>query len=66
MSLKDVFFKIPTDATSCRRQARTGQDHVLAATPTGYQTWQKVLVFSVDPQASLSDIFKQDIFGKGC
>ena len=25
----------------------------------------KVLVFSVDPQASLSDIFKQDIFGKG-
>ena len=26
---------------------------------------QRVLVFSVDPQASLSDIFKQDIFGKG-
>lgn len=25
----------------------------------------KVLVFSVDPQASLSDIFKKDIFGKG-
>lgn len=25
----------------------------------------KVLVFSVDPQASLSDIFRQDIFGKG-
>ena len=25
----------------------------------------KVLVFSVDPQASLSDIFQQDIFGKG-
>ena len=25
----------------------------------------KVLVFSVDPQASLSDIFEQDIFGKG-
>jgi arsenite-transporting ATPase len=25
----------------------------------------KVLVFSVDPQASLSDIFKQDLFGKG-
>jgi arsenite-transporting ATPase len=25
----------------------------------------KVLVFSVDPQASLSDIFKQDIFGQG-
>ena len=25
---------------------------------------KKVLVFSVDPQASLSDIFKQDIFGK--
>jgi arsenite-transporting ATPase len=25
----------------------------------------KVLVFSVDPQASLSDIFQQDIFGQG-
>jgi arsenite-transporting ATPase len=25
----------------------------------------KVLVFSVDPQASLSDIFQQDIFGRG-
>src|SRR5436309_4334782 len=25
----------------------------------------RVLVFSVDPQASLSDIFQQDIFGKG-
>jgi len=25
----------------------------------------KVLVFSVDPQASLSDIFKRDIYGKG-
>jgi arsenite-transporting ATPase len=26
---------------------------------------KKVLVFSVDPQASLSDIFERDIFGKG-
>jgi len=26
---------------------------------------KKVLVFSVDPQASLSDIFEQNIFGKG-
>jgi arsenite-transporting ATPase len=26
---------------------------------------QRVLVFSVDPQASLSDIFERDIFGKG-
>ena len=25
----------------------------------------KVLVFSVDPQASLSDIFQRDIFGRG-
>jgi arsenite-transporting ATPase len=35
---------------------------------TGYwlaQQGSKVLVFSVDPQASLSDIFKRDIFGKG-
>lgn len=29
------------------------------------QQGQKVLVFSVDPQASLSDIFQRDIFGKG-
>ena len=35
---------------------------------TGYwlaKQGKRVLVFSVDPQASLSDIFKQDIFGKG-
>src|SRR5207249_9302388 len=35
---------------------------------TGYwlaQHGKRVLVFSVDPQASLSDIFQQDIFGKG-
>jgi hypothetical protein len=34
---------------------------------TGYwlaQQGHKVLVFSVDPQASLSDIFEKDIFGK--
>jgi len=29
------------------------------------QQGKRVLVFSVDPQASLSDIFEQDIFGKG-
>ena len=29
------------------------------------QQGHKVLVFSVDPQASLSDIFKKNIFGKG-
>ena len=29
------------------------------------QKGKKVMVFSVDPQASLSDIFQQDIFGKG-
>jgi arsenite-transporting ATPase len=35
---------------------------------TGYwlaSQGHKVLVFSVDPQASLSDIFQKDIFGKG-
>ena len=35
---------------------------------TGYwlaQQGHRVIVFSVDPQASLSDIFQQDIFGKG-
>src|SRR5437867_9889471 len=29
------------------------------------QQGKRVLVFSVDPQASLSDIFQQNIFGKG-
>ncbi len=29
------------------------------------QQGKRVLVFSVDPQASLSDIFQKDIFGKG-
>lgn len=29
------------------------------------QQGKRVLVFSVDPQASLTDIFQQDIFGKG-
>jgi len=29
------------------------------------QRGKRVLVFSVDPQASLSDIFQKDIFGKG-
>src|SRR5438067_13500961 len=35
---------------------------------TGYwlaQQGKRVLAFSVDPQASLSDIFQPDIFGKG-
>jgi arsenite-transporting ATPase len=35
---------------------------------TGYwlaENGHRVLVFSVDPQASLSDIFQKDIFGKG-
>jgi arsenite-transporting ATPase len=35
---------------------------------TGYwlaQQGHRVLVFSVDPQASLSDIFERDIFGRG-
>ncbi len=35
---------------------------------TGYwlaKQGKRVLVFSVDPQASLSDIFQRDIFGKG-
>src|SRR6266571_5348515 len=35
---------------------------------TGYwlaKQGKRVLIFSVDPQASLSDIFQQDLFGKG-
>jgi arsenite-transporting ATPase len=67
MSLRDVFEKNPN-----RRYIMFGGKGGLGKTTFSAATayWlakqgHKVLVFSVDPQASLSDIFQRDIFGKG-
>jgi arsenite-transporting ATPase len=67
MSLKKIFEEHPE-----RRYIMFGGKGGLGKTTfsaaTAYwlaQQGKKVLVFSVDPQASLSDIFEQDIFGKG-
>jgi arsenite/tail-anchored protein-transporting ATPase len=67
MSLKQIFEEHPK-----RRYIMFGGKGGLGKTTfsaaTAYwlaQQGKKVLVFSVDPQASLSDIFQQDIFGKG-
>ena len=67
MSLKDTFLNNPE-----RRYVMFGGKGGLGKTTFSAATafWlasqgKKVLVFSVDPQASLSDIFQQNIFGKG-
>jgi arsenite-transporting ATPase len=67
LSLKKIFEQHPE-----RRYIMFGGKGGLGKTTfsaaTAYwlaQQGQKVLVFSVDPQASLSDIFQRDIFGKG-
>ena len=67
MSLAEIFEKYPN-----RRYIMYGGKGGLGKTTfsaaTAYylaKKGKKVLVFSVDPQASLSDIFEQDIFGKG-
>ncbi len=67
MSLKTVFEQFPN-----RRYIMFGGKGGLGKTTFSAATayWlasqgHKVLVFSVDPQASLSDIFQKDIFGKG-
>jgi arsenite/tail-anchored protein-transporting ATPase len=67
MSLREVFEKNPE-----RRYIMFGGKGGLGKTTFSAATayWLakqgfRVLVFSVDPQASLSDIFKCDIFGKG-
>jgi len=67
MSLKKIFEEHPE-----RRYIMFGGKGGLGKTTfsaaTAYwlaQQDKKVLVFSVDPQASLSDIFQKDIFGKG-
>ena len=67
MSLANVFQAYPN-----RRYIEFGGKGGLGKTTFSAATayWlakqgYKVLVFSVDPQASLSDIFERDIFGKG-
>src|SRR5574342_165409 len=67
MGLKDVFQEHPE-----RRYVMFGGKGGLGKTTFSAATayWlakqgKKVLVFSVDPQASLTDIFQKDIFGKG-
>jgi arsenite-transporting ATPase len=67
MSLKEVFKQNPE-----RRYIMYGGKGGLGKTTFSAATafWlaqqgHRVLVFSVDPQASLSDIFQKDIFGKG-
>ncbi len=67
MALKDVFLQHPE-----RRYIMFGGKGGLGKTTfsAAAADWlasqgKKVLVFSVDPQASLTDIFKRDIFGKG-
>jgi len=67
VALKDVFLQHPE-----RRYIMFGGKGGLGKTTFSAAAayWlathgKKVLVFSVDPQASLTDIFKQDIFGKG-
>ncbi len=67
MTLKQIFEEHPE-----RRYIMFGGKGGLGKTTFSAATayWlakqgKKVLVFSVDPQASLSDIFQEDIFGKG-
>ena len=67
MALKDVFIQHPE-----RRYIMFGGGGGVGKTTFSAAAayWlasqgKKVLVFSVDPQASLTDIFKRDIFGKG-
>lgn len=67
MSLKDIFLKNP-DRRYIMFGGKGGLGKTTFSAATAYwlaKHGKKVLVFSVDPQASLSDIFKQDIFGKG-
>ncbi len=67
MSLRDVFEKNP-DRRYIMFGGKGGLGKTTFSATTAYWLAKKgfkVLVFSVDPQASLSDIFQRDIFGKG-
>ena len=67
ISLADIFTKFP-DRRYIMFGGKGGLGKSTFSAATAYylaKRGHKVLVFSVDPQASLSDIFKRDIFGKG-
>jgi arsenite-transporting ATPase len=67
MALRDVFLQQP-DRRYIMFGGKGGLGKTTFSAATGYwlaQQGKRVLVFSVDPQASLSDIFQQDLFGKG-
>jgi len=67
MSLKDTFVQ-NKDRRYIMFGGKGGLGKTTFSAATAFwlaQQGHKVLVFSVDPQASLSDIFQRDIFGKG-
>jgi len=67
MSLRQVFEQNP-DRRYIMYGGKGGLGKTTFSAATAYwlaKQGKKVLVFSVDPQASLSDIFERDIFGKG-
>ena len=67
MSLREVFEKNP-DRRYIMFGGKGGLGKTTFSAATAYwlaRQGYKVLVFSVDPQASLSDIFKRNIFCKG-
>ncbi len=67
MSLMKIFDQYP-DRRYIMFGGKGGLGKTTFSAATAYflaKTGKKVLVFSVDPQASLSDIFQRDIFGKG-
>src|SRR5574342_941695 len=67
MTLKQVFEEHP-DRRYIMFGGKGGLGKTTFSAAIAYwlaQQGKKVLVFSVDPQASLSDMFQKDIFGKG-
>lgn len=67
MSLSEIFDKHP-DRRYIMYGGKGGLGKTTFSAATAYYLAKKgkrVLVFSVDPQASLSDIFEKDIFGQG-
>jgi arsenite-transporting ATPase len=67
MSLATIFDQFP-DRRYIMFGGKGGLGKTTFSAATAYylaKKGKKVLVFSVDPQASLSDIFMKDIFGKG-
>ncbi len=67
MALRDVFLQQP-DRRYIMFGGKGGLGKTTFSAATAYwlaQQGKRVLVFSVDPQASLSDIFQRNIFGQG-